>query len=297
MLSHTITLAFGDGNGPETMEAVLAIINEARAKLAIESIIMGQEQYKMNSKYGLPPTIWESLRRSKVLFHAPVSDPPSIDYNKPIEQMVKTLGLFARVRCFTAYPLLDYVLIDALDLPLYSNDTVLPDIAESEQMHSMSRFERTLRYSFEYGIRYNRKKVTLVADNAAMTAEKSLFYTIGEDYPSLIKEDCLLEDGGNLAAQDVIITHGDNSDLVANSVSSVSHIGDSFAVFTANQDFLPEPQRQDASSLLLAAIQMLIHIGQADVARRINEAWKATLKSGLVLDTHEFTKAVIANLK
>ena len=60
-----ITVAYGDGIGPEIMEATLRILSEARVPLQIETIEVGQKFYERGITTGIPPEAWESIRRTK----------------------------------------------------------------------------------------------------------------------------------------------------------------------------------------------------------------------------------------
>src|SRR5690606_32770133 len=100
-----------------------------------------------------------------------------------------------------------------------------------------------------------------------------------------------------LAAQpemfDVIVApnlYGDIlSDVAAQLTGSVglgvsSNIGDEFAMFEAIHGSAPDIAGRgiaNPSGLLLAAVPMLVHLGQSEVAARIHNAWKATIEQGV----------------
>lgn len=71
----TITVAYGDGIGPEIMEATLSILKEAGAMLNIETVELGERIYNMGGISGILPSAWEGLRRNKVLLKAPTIIP------------------------------------------------------------------------------------------------------------------------------------------------------------------------------------------------------------------------------
>src|SRR5256884_5328501 len=62
-----ITVAHGDGIGPEIMAATLHILKEAGANLEIETIEIGEKVYLAGNSAGIEPSAWESLRRTKGL--------------------------------------------------------------------------------------------------------------------------------------------------------------------------------------------------------------------------------------
>jgi isocitrate/isopropylmalate dehydrogenase len=79
--SNLITIAYGDGIGHEVMDAALAIMREAGAKLEIETIQIGQPIYKMGSSDGVLPSSWESLGRTRILLKGPVVRPEDKENN------------------------------------------------------------------------------------------------------------------------------------------------------------------------------------------------------------------------
>ncbi len=74
-----ITVAHGDGIGPEIMEATLKILDEAGAKLDIETIEIGKKIYEKGIKSGIEPDAWEPIRRNKILLKAPVTTPQGVE--------------------------------------------------------------------------------------------------------------------------------------------------------------------------------------------------------------------------
>src|ERR1043165_7752095 len=85
MMSRTpISVAYGDGIGPETMAAVLQVLDAAGAPISVEPVEIGEK------------AAWESLRRTCVLLKAPLTTPLGVT-------MRKMLGLYANVRPAVAY--------------------------------------------------------------------------------------------------------------------------------------------------------------------------------------------------
>jgi len=94
------------------------------------------------------------------------------------------------------------------------------------------------------------------------------------------------------------------SDVAAQIAGSVglagsANIGTSAAMFEAIHGSAPRRAGQDVanpSGLLLGAVQMLVHIGQGDVASRVHNAWLATIEHGIhtydVFDPQVSTKKV-----
>jgi len=70
-----ITVAHGDGIGPEIMAATLEILEASGAALEIETIEIGEKVYLRGNTAGIEPSAWDSLRRTKVFLKAPITTP------------------------------------------------------------------------------------------------------------------------------------------------------------------------------------------------------------------------------
>ncbi|MER3495881.1 MAG: NADP-dependent isocitrate dehydrogenase, partial [Armatimonadota bacterium] len=100
-----ITVAVGDGIGPEIMEAVLATLDAADAGMTPEFITVGLRAYEAGHSSGIAPEGWESLRRTRAFLKAPVMTPQGGGFKSLNVTIRKTLGLFANVRpCVTYDP-------------------------------------------------------------------------------------------------------------------------------------------------------------------------------------------------
>src|SRR3982074_3945859 len=103
-----ITVAHGDGIGPEIMAATLHILEAAGAPLEIETIEIGEKVYLRGNTAGIEPSAWDSLRRTKVFLKAPITTPQGGGYKSLNVTVRKTLGLYANVRpCVSYHPFID----------------------------------------------------------------------------------------------------------------------------------------------------------------------------------------------
>jgi isocitrate dehydrogenase len=98
-----ITVAHGDGIGPEIMAATLHILNEAGARLEIETIEIGEKVYLSGNTAGIAESSWESLRRTKVFLKAPITTPQGGGFKSLNVTTRKALGLYANIRPCVAY--------------------------------------------------------------------------------------------------------------------------------------------------------------------------------------------------
>src|SRR3989344_687739 len=100
-----ITVALGDGIGPEIMEASLRILEAGGARLAPEFVEIGEAVWREGHSSGLAPGVWDSLRRTGVFYKAPVTTPQGGGVKSLNVTIRKTLGLYANVRpCQTFHP-------------------------------------------------------------------------------------------------------------------------------------------------------------------------------------------------
>ena len=114
-----ITVAYGDGIGPEIMEATLTILEAAGAQLDLQVIEIGEKVYERGIKTGIEPSAWDSLRNTNVFLKAPITTPQGKGYKSLNVTIRKALGLFANVRPCRAYspyvatkhPAMDLVII------------------------------------------------------------------------------------------------------------------------------------------------------------------------------------------
>ncbi len=334
-----VTVAYGDGIGPEIMEATLSILREAGANIAVETIEVGEKQYKAGNTSGIPATAWESLRRTNVLLKAPITTPQGGGYKSLNVTMRKTLGLYANVRpciCYypfvkTAHPKMDLVIVRENEEDLYAGVEyqLTHDAIHSVKLITRSGSERIIRYAFEYAVQNGRRKVTCMSkDNIMKMADglfHKIFHQIGEEYPQLEKEHYIIDIGTARIATaperfDVIVTENLYGDIISDVAADISgsvglagssNVGKSFAMFEAIHGSAPDIAGKDIanpSGLLNAAVMMLVHIGQADVANLVSNAWLSTLESGIhtsdifnetskkKVGTQEFAEAVIAHL-
>src|SRR6202171_4187375 len=98
-----ITVAYGDGIGPEIMNATIQILEAAGAAIKLEPIEIGEKVYLRGIATGIEPSAWESLRRTKVFLKAPITTPQGGGFKSLNVTTRKTLGLFANIRPCVAY--------------------------------------------------------------------------------------------------------------------------------------------------------------------------------------------------
>ncbi len=312
MAKAPIAVAYGDGIGPEIMSACLRILREAGADLDIHEIEIGERVYEEGYTSGIKPEAWDTLRATHILYKAPITTPQGGGYKSLNVTIRKTLGLYANVRpsasyfpaIDTNYPLMDLVIIRENEEDLYAGieHRQTREVYQTLKLISRPGSEKIIRYAFEFTKRNGRRRVTCFTKDNIMKLTDGIFHQtfdeIAQEYPD-IEADHLIVDIGTakLASQpesfDVIVApnlYGDIlSDVASQLTGSVglgvsSNIGDEFAMFEAVHGSAPDIAGRgiaNPSGLLLAAVPMLVHLGQADVAERIHNAWKVTIEEGI----------------
>jgi len=321
-----ITVAKGDGIGPEIMDATLKVIQAAGAQLEIEEIQIGEQVYLEGHTAGIKPEAWESLRRTKVFLKAPITTPQGGGFKSLNVTTRKTLGLYANVRpCIsyhpyvaTKHPIMDVVVVRENEEDLYAGieHQQTDEVTQTLKLITRPGTEKIIRFAFEYAKAYGRKKVTCFTKDNIMKLTDGLFHKIfdeiSEDYPDLEAEHWIVDIGAAKLADtpekfDVIVMpnlYGDIlSDVAAQITGSVglggsANIGSEYAMFEAIHGSAPRRAGQDLanpSGLLLGAVQMLVYINQPDVASKVQNAWLRTLEDGI--HTYDLFKENISKQK
>lgn len=312
MANTAITVARGDGIGPEIMGATLRILEGAGARLDIEEIEIGEKVYLAGNPAGVAPEAFDSLRRTKVFLKAPITTPQGGGYKSLNVTVRKTFGLYANVRPCVSYhpfvetkhPVMDVVIVRENEEDVYGGIEYRQTAQVTQCLKLISRpgTEKIVRYAFEYARANNRKKVTCFTKDNIMKITDGLFHKIFDEvapeYPDIENEHWIVDIGSAKLADapenfDVLVLpnlYGDVlSDVAAQIAGSVglagsANIGEHIAMFEAIHGSAPRRAGQNLanpSGLFLGAVMMLVHIGQTDVAERAHNAWLRTMEDGV----------------
>lgn len=307
-----ITIAKGDGIGPEIMDATLEIIKAAGAQLEIDEVEVGEKVYLAGNTAGIDKSAWDIIRRNKVFLKAPITTPQGGGYKSLNVTTRKFLGLYANVRpCIslhpfvkTKHPQMDIVIIRENEEDLYAGieHQQTDEVVQCLKLISRPGCEKIVRYAFEYAKQYGRKKVTCFTKDNIMKQTDGLFHQvfdeIAREYPDIENEHWIIDIGAAKVADtpeyfDVIVMpnlYGDVlSDVAAQITGSVglagsANIGESCAMFEAIHGSAPRRAGQNVanpSGLLQGAVMMLNHIGQTTVAEKVQNAWLKTIEDGI----------------
>ncbi len=307
-----VTVAYGDGIGPEIMTAVMDILEKAGAQLEIETIEIGEKVYKRGVPSGIEDSAWESLNRTKCFFKAPITTPQGGGFKSLNVTVRKSMALFANIRPCVSYhpfvrttqPTMDMVIVRENEEDLYAGIEYrqTDNVAQCLKLISETGSERIIRYAFEYARAHGRKKVTCISKDNIMKMTDGLFHRvfdrIAAEYPDLEKNHMIVDIGAaKIAAAphifDVVVTENLYGDIISDIAAEVSgsvglcgssNIGQHGAMFEAIHGSAPDIAGQgiaNPSGLLHAGILMLRHLEQHDVADKINNAWLRAMEDGI----------------
>lgn len=307
-----ITVAYGDGIGPEIMKATIDIMEAAGAQLEYDVIEIGEQVYLKGISSGMEPKAIDSLRETKVFLKSPITTPQGGGFKSLNVTTRKSFGLFANVRpckafspfVKTHFPKTDLVIIRENEEDLYAGieHRQTEEVFQCLKIISKPGTEKIIRYAFEYARKYGRKKVTCMTKDNIMKLADGLFHKtfdeIAKEYPDIQTDHKIIDIGTALIADrpeifDVIVTlnlYGDIiSDVAAQVTGSVglggsANVGEEVAMFEAIHGSAPDISGMgiaNPSGLLNGAIMMLVHIGQPEVAEKIANAWMKTLEDGI----------------
>jgi isocitrate dehydrogenase len=307
-----IAVAYGDGIGPEIMTAALAILKEAGAPLEQHVIEIGEKLYLKGINTGIEPASWETIRKTKAFFKAPITTPQGGGFKSLNVTVRTTMGLYANIRPCVAYtpfvsskhPGMNVVIVRENEEDLYAGIEYqqTPEVCKSLKIISRPGSEKIIRYAFEYARHHQRKKVTCFSKDNIMKISDGLFHKIfdeiAKEYPDIASEHWIVDIGAAKLADtpevfDVIVMPNLYGDILSDVAAQISgsvgiagsaNIGIKGAMFEAIHGSAPRRAGQNLanpSGLILAGVLMLVYLGETFVAERIHNAWLRTIEEGI----------------
>lgn len=334
-MTQTITVIRGDGIGPEIMDATLFILDKLGAGLQYEEADAGVVALEKHGDL-MPKVTLDSIAKNKVALKSPLSTPIGGGFTSINVSLRRHFDLYANVRPVVSFPNTKsrYENIDMITVRENTEGAYISEgqevSADGETAVSITRVtrkgsERVVRYAFELAKANGRKKVTAMHKANIIKSTSGLFLKVAREvaaeYPEIEFQEMIIDNACMQMVMrpeqfDVVVTtnlFGDIlSDLCAGLVGGLglapgANIGKDAAIFEAVHGTAPDIAGQGKANpcaLLLAAIQMLEHIGQQDNAERLRKAIIATMdaKDSLTGDlggtgsTMDFAKAIASRL-
>ena len=270
-----ITVARGDGIGPEIMEATLKVLNALKAPLEIHEVEIGEKVYKRGHKTGIEASTWETVRNTKAFLKAPITTPQGGGFKSLNVTVRTTLGLYANIRPCVSYhpfiqtkhPVMDVVIIRENEEDLYAGIEYQQTFEVTQSLKLITRpgTEKIVRYAFEYAKSRKRKKVTCFTKDNIMKISDGLFHEVfdevAKEYPEIENEHWIVDIGAAKLADspeafDVIVLPNLYGDILSDVSAQISgsvglagsaNIGDHGAMFEAIHGSAPRRAGQNVA--------------------------------------------------
>lgn len=336
-MAKVVTLIPGDGIGPGITRATVRVLEAAGADIEWDEQIAGMTAMDA-AKPPLPDETLESIRRNQVALKGPLTTPVGVGFRSINVALRKEFDLYANVR--PAQTLIEGGRYENIDLVLIRENTEGLYVgvehyigmgsdprAAAESVMIITRYgsERIVRYAFEYARKHGRKKVTLAHKANILKFTQGLFLEVGrevaKEYPDIEFEDRIIDATAMLLAMDpyqfdVLVMENMFGDILSDQMAGLvgglglapgGNIGKDVAIFEPVHGSAPDIAEKDIANptaQLLAACMMLEHIGQPEVATRIRDAIRQTIRKGEDLtpdlggnaSTGKYADALIRNL-
>jgi isocitrate dehydrogenase (NAD+) len=360
-MAHKVTLIPGDGIGPEVSLAAKRCIEATGVKIDWEEALAGSDALEKTGEL-LPQTVIDSIRRNKVALKGPITTPIGSGFRSVNVAIRHALDLYACVRPAKTYPGvrslykdIDLVIVrensedlyagiefeEGLpdtktiiqDIERYSKKKIRPDSGISIKPISKFASERIVRFAFEYALKHNRKKVTIVHKANIMKFTDGLFLKVGrevaKEYAGRVASDDVIVDNMSMQlvqkphSYDVLVLpnlYGDVlSDLCAGLIGGLgiapgANVGEGAAVFEAVHGSAPKYKGLDKvnpTAMVLSGVLMLEYLKEEKAARKLEDALKQVIAEGRyvtydfkadkndpnIVGTQEMADAIISKLK
>jgi len=332
-----VVLIPGDGIGPEISASVTNILETAGADIEWVKCIAGETAQNKTGN-PIPKETVDAISKYKLALKGPLTTPVGSGFRSVNVSLRQKFDLFSNIRPAKSIPNIDTP-FRQVDLVMFRENTQglyigkehwVDDAkkhAESIAVVTRDASERIIKAAFEYAVRQNRKKVSLVHKANILKLTTGLFLEIGQeiakDYPDIEFEDLIVD---NMAMQmvmrphifDVIVTTNLFGDILSDlasglvgglGVTGAANIGDDTAIFEAVHGSAPDIAGQNKANpiaLLFSALMLLEYIEQSRIAARIRAALYAVLQDYKELctpdiggngNTTTFTDAVCRELQ
>lgn len=310
----TITVAKGDGIGPEIMDAVLKIFSASSVPLKYEMVDMGKWVFDKGFSNGMTPEAQQTIEKLGILFKGPMETPKGKGVKSVNVTARKTWNTYANKRTFQTLHGVDTVFSKAgipIDITVVREnieDTyggiehmLTHDVALSRRFITRPGSLQVIKYAFEMAAKKHAKRITCGHKANIMKLTDGLFldcfYEVAKDYPELKADDVIVDDlCMKLVTRpdtfDVVVLtnlQGDIvSDLCAGLVGGLgfapsANIGDHICIFEAVHGTAPDIAGKNIANptaLLLSGISMLRHLGLMQNAATIENSLLYTLEQG-----------------
>lgn len=309
-MSQTITVIKGDGIGPEIMSATLLVLDALECGLNYEFVDAGLVALENHGAL-IPQASLDAIEKHGIALKGPLTTPIGKGFSSINVQLRRHFDLYANVRPAISFPGTKSRFED-IDMITVRENTEGAYLSDDQEMVDNGNTglsvikvtrqgsERIVRYAFELAKRQGRKKVTAVHKANIIKTSSGLFLAvareIAKEYPELEFQEMIVDNACmqlvmNPHQFDVLVTtnlFGDIlSDLCAGLVGGLglapgANIGEKAAIFEAVHGSAPDiagKKLANPCALLLAAAQMLDHLGMNAKAEAIRQGIREVLET------------------
>jgi len=334
-MTTRITVIPGDGIGPDIVDSAIQVLDKAGGGLTYDFVDAGLTAFEKHGEL-LPDKTHATLEQNRIALKGPLTTPMGGGFTSINVSLRQHFSLFANLRPVVSfkgtqarYQDIDIITVRENTEGMYSGlgQTTASDGSEAEAMSKVTRqgCQRILHFAYDLARREGRKKVTAVHKANILKSTSGLFLSVAREvaqqYPDIESEEMIVDATCmKLVMQpenfDVLVTTNLFGDIISNLCAGLvgglgmapgANIGAKHAIFEAVHGSAPDIAGKDIanpSSVILAAVQMLEHIGQADKAATILAALRDTIESGdrITADlgglhgTRDFTQAILDRL-
>ena len=235
----TITVFKGDGIGPEITDAVLQILDAAKAPLSYEIFNVGAAEYERHGAL-IPDDAFASFEKTHLLLKSPITTPIGKGFRSLNVTLRNKYDLYANIRpaksntaVKTPFPNVDIVTFreNTEDLYIGVEYKMNEDTVHAIKLITRKASERIIRAAFDYAVAHGRKKVTCVHKANILKMSDGLFldifHTIAKDYPQIESDDKIVD---NTCMQmvmrpeqfDIIVTPNLYGDILSDEAAQIT---------------------------------------------------------------------------
>ena len=329
----TITVFKGDGIGPEITDAVISVLQAAKAPLDYERFNVGAAEYEQHGAL-IPDRAFSSFEKTHILLKSPVTTPVGKGFRSLNVTLRNTYNLYANIRPAksnsavpTPFPNVDIVTFreNTEDLYVGIEEQIDADTVHATKIITRKASEKIIRDAFRYARERKRHKVTCVHKANILKLSDGLFLSvfkeIAAEFPDIKSDDKIVD---NVCMQlvmrpetfDIIVTPNLYGDIISDLTSGLigglgllpsMNIGENYAMFEAVHGSAPDIAGKhiaNPTALLWSACMLLEYIGEKTIAGNIRRAVNTVLAAGITLTPdlggsakmEEYAQAVIAAL-
>jgi len=281
----------------------------------------------------LPQVMLDNIRDTKLALKSPLTTPVGNGFRSATVRLREEFCLYANVR-----PAITFVpggKFDNIDLVLIRENTqgfyvgiehYIPidddpkAVAEATGIITRSGCRRIAEFTFNYAVKNNRKKVTIVHKANILKALTGLFletaFEVGKGYEGKLEIEDRIVDNCAMQQFDVLLTTNMFGDILSDEIAGLigglglapgGNIGKEAAIFEAVHGSAPDIAGKgiaNPTAMLLAAAMMLEHVDANAQAIQLRQAIRTVLAEdnirtgdlGGKASTKEYTEAIIRRL-